>query len=233
MIDRIEIIKMSMLPRILYLFQSLPLEVLQKQFNEWDGMISRFVWNGRKPRIKFKTLQLTKEKGGRVLPCLQDYYYAAQLNPLVSWCIPSFESRWKTLEVPQIETPIQSILGNKKLAERSYNRLSTWTVFSLMVWFRVLKKLQLEDQTGVLSWIAFDPGFKPARVDERFKQWVWRGITSYCSVISNGKLQSYQTLSNTFGLDKQDFYRYLHVRDYFNKKIKSTLPEDHNLITIF
>lgn len=63
MSNRIEIIKMNMLPRILYLFQSLPLEVLQKQFNEWDGMISRFVWNGRKPRIKFKTLQLTKEKG--------------------------------------------------------------------------------------------------------------------------------------------------------------------------
>ena len=56
---------MNVLPRILYFFQSLPLEVLQKQFNEWDGMISRFVWNGRKPRIKFKTLQLTKEKGGR------------------------------------------------------------------------------------------------------------------------------------------------------------------------
>uniref|UniRef100_A0A9J7X3G9 Reverse transcriptase domain-containing protein n=1 Tax=Cyprinus carpio carpio TaxID=630221 RepID=A0A9J7X3G9_CYPCA len=174
MINRIEIIKMNMLPRILYLFQSLPLEVLQKQFNEWDGMISRFVWNGRKPRIKFKSLQLTKEKGGRALPCLQDYYYAAQLKPLVSWCIPSYESRWKTLEVSQIETPIQSILGNKKLAERSYNRLSTWTVFSLRVWFRVLKKLQLEDQTGVLSWIAFDPGFEPAREDERFKQWVWR-----------------------------------------------------------
>jgi len=141
MSNRIEIIQMNILPRILYLVQSLPLEVLQKQFNEWDGMISRFVWSGRKPRIKFKTLQLTKEKGGRALPCLQDYYYAAQLKPLVNWCIPSYESRWKTLELSQIDTPIQSILGNKNLAEKSYNRLSTWTVFSLRLWFRVLKKL--------------------------------------------------------------------------------------------
>jgi len=106
-------------------------------------------------------------------------------------------------------------------------------VFSLRVWFRVLKKLELEDQTGVLSWIAFDPDFEPARVDERFKQWVWRGIASYYSIISSGEKQSYQTLSNTFGLEKQDFYRYLQVVILTKKKMKSTLTEAHNLMALF
>ncbi len=35
----IEIIKMNVLPRLLYLFQSLPLDISQNQFNERDGMI--------------------------------------------------------------------------------------------------------------------------------------------------------------------------------------------------
>lgn len=69
--------------------------------------MSRFVWNSRRPRIRFKTLHLVKEKRGRALPCLQGYYYyAAQLKPLVCWCIPSYESKWKTLEISQIDTPI-------------------------------------------------------------------------------------------------------------------------------
>lgn len=34
--SRIEIIKMNVLLRILYLFQSLPVEIPQSQFVEWD-----------------------------------------------------------------------------------------------------------------------------------------------------------------------------------------------------
>lgn len=83
MSNRTEIIKMKGLPRLLYLFQSLPLEVSQKQFVEWNAWISRFIWKNRRPRIQFKTLQLRKERGGRALPCLQDYFYAAQLKPLM------------------------------------------------------------------------------------------------------------------------------------------------------
>ncbi len=36
----------------------------QNKFNEWDKMLSRYIWQGKKPRVRFKTLQLAKEKGG-------------------------------------------------------------------------------------------------------------------------------------------------------------------------
>ena len=49
--DRINAIKMNMLPRLLYLFQSLPVGVPQTQFNKWDKLISRFIWEGKRPRI--------------------------------------------------------------------------------------------------------------------------------------------------------------------------------------
>ncbi len=74
----------------------------------------------------------------------------------------------------------------------------------MKLWFRVLGKLQLEKWAGVLKWIVHDPDLEPARLDERFKQWVWRGITSYCSITSNGNLLSFQAMSDTFRLEKQD-----------------------------
>ena len=61
--NRIETIKMNLLPRLLYLFQSLPVMITQMQFNEWAKWISRFIWAGRRPRIQFKTLQLAKKRG--------------------------------------------------------------------------------------------------------------------------------------------------------------------------
>lgn len=178
-------------------------------------------------------LQLKKERGGRALPYLQDYYYAAQLKPLVYWCAPNYESKWKSLEITQIDTPIQSIIGNKSQAERHYKSLNQWTQFTLKLWFKVLRKLQIEKEAGVLNWIAYDPEFEPARLDGVFKQWVGRGLTSFCSLISNSEFQSFKTISDTFGLEKQDFHRYLQVRDYYIKKLQIKEENKHNLISIF
>ena len=88
------------------------------------------------------------------------------------------------------------------------------------------EEIEIRESNWSFKLDSIDPGFGPAKVDERFKQWMWKGITSYCLVIFNGKLQSYQTLSNTFGLEKQDFYRYLQVRDYFNKESDSQITDE-------
>ncbi len=74
---------MNILPKLLYLFQFLPLEIPPKQFKEWDKLISRHLWQGMKPRVKYKILQLRKEERGFGLPCLSKYYYAAQWRPSV------------------------------------------------------------------------------------------------------------------------------------------------------
>lgn len=75
--SRIQSIKMNILPRLLYLFQSLPIEFSDQYFQEWDKLISRYIWQGKKPRIKYHYLQLTRESGGVALPSLKDYYIAA------------------------------------------------------------------------------------------------------------------------------------------------------------
>lgn len=82
---------MNIPQKVLYIFQSLPLEAPEKQLQEWDRLISRYIWAGKKPRIRYKILQLSKEKGGLALPILKDYYKAAQLRPLIGWCTPSYK----------------------------------------------------------------------------------------------------------------------------------------------
>lgn len=90
--SRINVIKMNILPRLLYLFQSLPVDILPKQFILWDKVISRFIWEGKRARIRYCTLNLPKERGGMALPNLKLYYQAAQLRPLVVWCVSTYEA---------------------------------------------------------------------------------------------------------------------------------------------
>lgn len=75
--SRIEVVKMNLLPTLLYLFLILPVRVPDPQFTAWDKLISRFIWAGAMPRIRLKTLQLDKENGGLALPNFGEYYYAA------------------------------------------------------------------------------------------------------------------------------------------------------------
>lgn len=84
---------MSILPRQLYVFISLPVQVPTNQFHEWVKQISRFIWNGKKPRIKYSTLIISKEGGGMSLPNLRDYYYSAQLKTIVLWCDSGYEAK--------------------------------------------------------------------------------------------------------------------------------------------
>lgn len=71
--------KNDVLPRMLFLFQTIPIIAGTACFKEWQKEISRFLWNGENPRIKNKMLTDVKERGGFSLPDLKLYYEAATL----------------------------------------------------------------------------------------------------------------------------------------------------------
>lgn len=135
---------MNVLPRLLYLFQALPVEIPTKQFNEWRRMILGFVWKGKQPRVPLSTLQLPKNQGGRGLPSLEDYYKAAQLRHLVCWCNKEYDAKWKDLEQSQLEIPLQSILGDRILKQTHLSNLNYWTTVPLEIWFKECRNPELE-----------------------------------------------------------------------------------------
>ena len=105
---------------------------------------------GKRPRIQFKTLQLSKEKGGRSLPCLTDYYKAAQLRPLACCCNPVYIAKWKDLETSQLDIPLQSILGSKTLYGQHVKSLNQWTKVPLRIWFKECRSPLLDCWDGSL-----------------------------------------------------------------------------------
>lgn len=103
--SRIQVVKMNIVPR-LYLFQSLPVMILQNKSTIRDKIISRFIWNGRKPSTTYTSLQLPNAKGGMSLTNLQ--------RPLACWCISDYEARWKDIEIKLQKLQIPVLVGNKE-----------------------------------------------------------------------------------------------------------------------
>ena len=115
-------------------------------------------------------------------------------------------AKWKDLETSQLDIPLQSILGSKTLYGQHVKSLNQWTKVPLRIWFKECKSPLLERRSRLLRWVAFDPDFRPARIDGRFKYWHRIGITSYCSILSKGELDSFQKISEMYGLKRLDFF---------------------------
>lgn len=95
---RIESIRMNVLPGLLFLFQALPPTPPKNMFTILDCLISRFIWQGRCPRVRYKTLQLSKQQGEWGLPHLRHYWLACQLRALTIWISDKRDTGWLEIE---------------------------------------------------------------------------------------------------------------------------------------
>ena len=75
----------NILPRLAYLFQSIPADLPDSFFNKYNNMVGKFIWCNKVARIKSSTLCLPIERGGLGLPDMQLYYWAAQFRPIFYW----------------------------------------------------------------------------------------------------------------------------------------------------
>ncbi len=68
LVGRMNCVKMNVLPKFLYLFQSIPIFIPKSFFVTLDSSISQFIWNGKTPKIRKSILQKPRHLRGLALP---------------------------------------------------------------------------------------------------------------------------------------------------------------------
>lgn len=79
------LVKMILMPQLLYIIRNSPVWLPFKYFHKFQALFRDLVWKKGVPRIKYETLQHPKDEGGLAAPNPWLYFLASQLQYLKGW----------------------------------------------------------------------------------------------------------------------------------------------------
>lgn len=216
-LGRIALLKMNVLPRLLYPIQMIPVLFLQKTLKDIDRWFSSFIWANKRPRLRINILRLPEDMGGLGLPDIRRYQLAAHLRYITTWISEDPTSLWLDIESFQSQVPLQNLLFIKKMKTVRVACTNPITVNSVKAWQSFRRFEGKSCLTSLYTPICNNLDFPPGISDSRFRQWALKGLSKLKDLFDNNILMSFSQISQKYNLDGLDFFRYLQIRNYIQK----------------
>lgn len=95
---RISAIKMTILLKLLYLFETLPIPIPRAELRAMQASLINFIWASKHHRISKGILLAPKLNGGLAVPDILKYYWAVQLRRIPAWSSLPAYTIWMGIE---------------------------------------------------------------------------------------------------------------------------------------
>lgn len=168
MTGRINMLKMNVLPKFLYLFQNIPLPPPPTLFARTKKLFTNFVWQNKRPRLRLSLLYMPYDTGGLKCPNLQWYYWAAQLRSIMFY----FSSETPTkLEAHSVTSglPLHLYIYSADLKHLRKTTTNPIVMNMINVWYDIKKYMGIENKLSCFTPIWGNANFTPGSSDEGFR----------------------------------------------------------------
>lgn len=200
--------------------QMLPLKINKTTFYEIEKCLSKFIWHGKKPRLKMKVLQLPYDSGGQALPNLQFYYWACHIRIISGWLHSILHQPDPHVDNWCCESfSLLSLLSldlNKLPAEVKNNDILFVT---FRVWHNIRCHLGRKNFSSAMQPLINNVTFSPGIGHSIFNNWHNKGLKLICNFFEKDVFLSFEQIQNRFGIPQKDFFGFLQMRHYVRSSL--------------
>uniref|UniRef100_A0A803J609 Reverse transcriptase domain-containing protein n=1 Tax=Xenopus tropicalis TaxID=8364 RepID=A0A803J609_XENTR len=196
-LGRLHTLKMMIVPKILYLFRTLPIPINATDLEKLQKRMLTFLWNNKPHRINKRVIMRSTLQGGLNFPNLLNYWKAAQLAQMVKMHCSPTAVRWVALETQLLapQSP-RSILWITRNHRRQITLTNPILRHTMRLWDKLLVKHKpwISSDPSPFTPIVNNPEFPPGTDSQAFQWWTTNQYTDIGSLTPLGNLLTWDDL---------------------------------------